>query len=307
MKRLVVLSSAFVFVVTISALFGIRNIGRAESSDAAVLETASFKSPVVMNGDKYCGTDDRPETISAQENDRAAKLKQRATRSAVAQQNVTGGLVNVYFHVVTDGTNGDLRQNDIDGQMRVLNNAYAPWGWAFNLAGVDRTVNADWFNDCYANEKPMKNALHQGTAQDLNIYSCVPGAYLGYATFPSSYRGQPLQDGVVILYSSLPHGSETNYNEGDTATHEVGHWFGLYHTFQNGCSKNGDYVDDTPAEKTPAFECPIGRDTCTGSKYPGIDPVENFMDYTFDSCMFQFTAGQDARMDEMFTLYRTGQ
>ena len=59
---------------------------------------------------------------------------------------------------MTDGAKGDLRQNDIDAQMRVLNNAYAPWGWAFNLAGVDRTVNADWFNDCYANEKPMKNA-----------------------------------------------------------------------------------------------------------------------------------------------------
>jgi hypothetical protein len=260
-----------------------------------------------MKGDKYCGTDDRPETIAAQENDRASKIKQRTTRGLTAPQNVSGGLVDVHFHVVTDGTNGDLRQSDIDAQMRVLNNAYAPWGWAFNLASVDRTVNTTWFNDCYANDKPMKTALHLGTAQDLNIYSCTPGDFLGFSTFPNSYRGQPKLDGVVILYSSLPHGTETNYNEGDTATHEVGHWFGLYHTFQNGCSKNGDYVDDTPAERSPAFECPIGRDTCEGSKYPGVDPVENFMDYTFDSCMFQFTAGQNARMDEMFTLYREGQ
>lgn len=307
MKRIFFIAGVLMVAIAAVASLSYRYVSHAESADAASTKPTSFKSPIVMKGDKFCGTDDRPETIAAQENDRAVKLKQRRSAGLAAQQSVTGGLVNVYFHVITDGTDGDLRQAEVDAQMRVLNNAYAPWGWAFNLAGVDRTVNAGWFNDCYSNEKPMKNALHQGTGQDLNIYSCVPGPYLGYATFPSSYRGQPSQDGVVILYSSLPHGSEANYNEGDTATHEVGHWFGLYHTFQNGCSKNGDYVDDTPAEKSPAFECPIGRDTCTGSKYPGVDPVENFMDYTYDSCMFQFTAGQDARMDEMFTLYRAGQ
>jgi hypothetical protein len=306
MKRLYFLFAALAFAVVALALFGIRSASRAESTIAAAPEITSFKSPIVVKGDKYCGTDDRPTIIAAQENDRSARLKQRAAAGLTADQNVTGGVVHVYFHVVTDGTNGDLRQNDIDAQMRVLNNAYAPWGWAFNLAGVDRTVNAEWFNDCYSNAKSMKNALHEGTAQDLNIYSCTPGPYLGFATFPSSYRSQPNLDGVVILYSSLPHGSETNYDEGDTATHEVGHWFGLYHTFQGGCSKNGDYVGDTPAERSPAFECPVGRDTCTGIKYPGLDPIENFMDYTYDSCMFQFTAGQDARMDEMFTLYRAG-
>ena len=306
MKRLYFLFAAFTIAAIALALFGMRSIGRAESTNASTPEAPSVKSPIVMKGDRYCGTDDRPETISAQENDRAAKINQRRAAGLTADQNVAGGLVNVYFHVITDGTNGDLRQNDIDAQMRVLNDAYAPWGWAFDLASVDRTVNVTWFNDCYSNEKPMKKALHQGTAQDLNIYSCVPGPYLGYSTFPSSYRSKPDLDGVVILYSSLPHGSETNYNEGDTAKNEVGHWFGLYHTFQNGCSRNGDYVDDTPAERSPAFECPIGRDTCTGSRYPGLDPVENFMDYTYDSCMFEFTSGQDARMDEMFTLYRAG-
>jgi hypothetical protein len=208
--------------------------------------------------------------------------------------------------VITDGSNGEIRSSDISAQMRVLDNAYAPWQWSFQLAGTDYTNNAEWFNDCYSNERAMKEALHQGSADDLNIYTCVPGPYLGYARFPSSYSSQPEMDGVVLLYSSLPRGGEPNYDEGDTATHEVGHWFGLYHTFQGGCSKNGDYVDDTPAERSPAFECPIGRDTCTGAKNPGLDPIENFMDYTFDSCMFQFTSGQDARMDEMFSIYRSG-
>ena len=303
MKRMYLLAGVLGLGALGFAAFGTDYIGNAMS--VAGDETAAKQKVLVVAGDRYCGTDDRPAIVSAQENDRAAKIKQRAARGEAA--NVTGGVVNVYFHVVTDGTNGNLKDSEIDSQMRVLNNAYAPWGWAFNLVATDRTVNAGWFNDCYSSEKPMKNALHRGTATDLNIYTCVPGPYLGYATFPSSYNGQPLQDGVVILYSSLPHGGEPNYEEGDTATHEVGHWFGLYHTFQNGCSKNGDYVDDTPAERSPAFECPLGRDTCAGAKYPGLDPIENFMDYTYDSCMFQFTAGQDARMDEMFTTYRLGQ
>jgi hypothetical protein len=180
-------------------------------------------------------------------------------------------------------------------------------GLDVQYASVDRTANDTWFamEPGTTAERDAKAALRQGTADDLNIYTANPGGgLLGWATFPSSYGTRPLQDGIVILFSSIPGGSASPYNLGDTATHEVGHWMGLYHTFQGGCSNKNDYIGDTPAERSPAFGCAVSRDSCPR---PGLDPIENFMAYTDDACMFQFTAGQDQRMDAQFSTYRFGQ
>ena len=254
----------------------------------------------------HCGTYSPTEDEIKDINAHTAKLKSLEPSNATP---VTGGVISVYVHVINKGTgvaNGDVPAGDITAQINVLNAAYASTGWSFNLVATDRTTNATWFNKCdaTATEKALKKALRKGTAADLNLYTCNPGGgLLGWATFPSSYTSAPSMDGVVILFSSFPNGSAAPYNLGDTATHEIGHWMGLYHTFQGGCTATGDSVSDTPAESSAAFGCPVGRDTCSAA---GVDPITNFMDYSDDSCMNQFTAGQDARMDSQFSTYRYG-
>jgi hypothetical protein len=195
----------------------------------------------------------------------------------------------------------------IQDQMNVLNSAFAGTGWSFALVATDTTINSTWYTMAPNStaEAQAKAALRQGSADDLNLYfTGIGGGLLGWATFPSSYTAAPSMDGVVLLNATMPGGTAAPYNLGDTATHEVGHWMGLYHTFQNGCNnRTGDYVSDTSAERSPAYGCPTGRDTCSGG---GPDPITNFMDYTDDACMTNFTSGQDGRMDAQFSLYRYG-
>ncbi len=216
--------------------------------------------------------------------------------------------IPVAFHVVYKQrrgvTSGAVSQSQAQDQIDVLNSAFAGTGFQFYLASFDSTKNNKWFSKCYNSgpESQMKNALAIDPAHNLNIYTCEPsGGILGYAYLPSSFPESNNLHGVVLLHSSLPGGSAAPYNLGDTGTHEVGHYLGLDHTFANGCSSPGDGVADTPYEASPAFGCPVGRDTCASA---GQDPIYNFMDYTDDACMDEFTAGQSALMQAQVALYK---
>jgi Pregnancy-associated plasma protein-A len=222
--------------------------------------------------------------------------------------------VPVYFHVVTpDGVTGNVTLSQINAEIRVMNAGFSgaeggvDTGFRFRLAAVDRTVNATWFNAGPGTqaEHDMKQALKQGGANALNYYSTTAGAYLGWAYFPSIVESSSSYlDGIVVDWESMP-GTSTRYagqyDLGKTGTHEAGHWINLHHTFDGGCNKFGDFVDDTPAQRIATFGCPEGQDSCP---QPGLDPIHNYMDYSFDSCYTQFTAGQAARMQDAWLFWR---
>lgn len=165
----------------------------------------------------------------------------------------------------------------------------------------------------------MKTALRAGTYSSLNIYFqsnlSAPGAaydpssfLLGYCQMPTSATSTSclsslghnttdsgctstsyaptsyVSDGCNVLAATMPGGAMQDFNQGKTAVHEVGHWFGLLHTFEgNSCASTdkGDFVDDTPQEMTATDGCPAGKDSCPGSK--GLDPIGNYMDYSNDA------------------------
>ncbi|MFM8944773.1 MAG: zinc metalloprotease [Actinomycetota bacterium] len=266
----------------------------------------------------------------------AATLRRReadGTLSAFLQETAiiaaAGITVPVYVHVLYASRTGtpNVTEAQVTAQIAVLNAAYGGGNPATKPDGTNANANVTFVlsdangataglidfqnNSKWASLKPgsggerdAKTKLRIGGANALNVYTADLGrSLLGWATFPSDYAANPKMDGVVIDYRSLPSGSYTNYNEGDTATHEVGHWMGLYHTFQGGCT-GGGVVHEVAAEASANYGCPASPrpDSCTA---PGSDPIYNFMDYTYDSCMYLFTAGQVTRMQTLWNQFRT--
>lgn len=135
-----------------------------------------------------------------------------------------------------------------------------------------------------------------------------PQNFIGYAQFPESNlpglensSSDPLTDGIVLNYRDIgsiddgPFDLETQYNKGRTATHEIGHFFGLRHLWGDGssCGPPGDYVDDTPEQSSSTNGCPAHPQTsCSNAKM-----FQNYLDYTNDACMNLFTTGQIGRME----------
>lgn len=236
----------------------------------------------------------------------------------------TGGKIPVFFHESRPTSTATVTSTQLANQISHLNTTFSGTGYTFYQVGWNYITSSTYANarqgtsdetnmkSAFYNHSSAANYRHNGA---LHFYLCTnprrsDGAgLLGWATFPTSYSGSSdYRDGVVIQTGSLPGGSTTNYNQGDTATHEIGHWMGLYHTFQDGCgtgnnTTSGDRVSDTPAQASPTSGCPSSRNSCTSIS--GNDPIHNFMDYSYDSCLYQFTTGQDSRMDSLCTSYRT--
>jgi hypothetical protein len=251
-------------------------------------------------------------------------LPRRETRPSFVARNVEPRLPNlieipVYAHVITGKHKGERKAvsgRRIRNLVTILNKGMSAWQssqsagtrYRFTVKKIDRTRREGWYHAFFngPRDRAMKNKLHVGNARTLNLYLNGGGPrnnpVLGWARFPWQYASAPKLDGVSVNVASLPGGRASGYNLGDTLIHETGHWLGLFHTFEGGCGEPGDMVADTPAEDEPSFYCQTTRDTCTAD--PGLDPVRNFMDYSQDACMNQFTPGQVRRMDTAFEKWR---
>jgi hypothetical protein len=240
-------------------------------------------------------------------------------------------VIQVVFHIIkkADGT-GDIPPALIHSQIDVLNedfNAQAgtPGGPGTNTkilfvlakfapngqptTGIEVITNDAYFTDPGDMlPNPMKAALRWDPTRYLNIYTNDAAGNLGYAKFPQQHAGA-IEDGVVLrwLVVGRPSLGAPPYNLGRTATHEVGHYLGLFHTFHEQCGldvlpyESGDRIADTNPEEAENRGCTPSASTCLGG---GMIPIENYMNYSDDSCMDRFTPEQTNRMRCALINYR---
>ncbi|WP_281847238.1 T9SS-dependent choice-of-anchor J family protein [Olleya namhaensis] len=173
------------------------------------------------------------------------------------------------------------------------------------LTGSGTTAN-EITNDLVNQVEALKPSSIWDASLYMNMWSVKfnNGGLLGYAQFPG---GAANTDGVVSRHDSFGSNDAAgvtisgDFNLGRTMTHEVGHFLGLLHTFQGGCTGTGanagDFCADTPAVASDTSNgsiCNTGNDSCPSD--PGLDMVENYMDYSTDACMDTFTLDQKARV-----------
>ena len=205
---------------------------------------------------------------------------------------------------------GLVSTEDIEAQTAVLNNVYNEFGYSFYINSIDSAVNAGWYyatdshkyeTDPWDNDDQflaMTEAMTVDVLNSINYFWTGASMTAGLGVYPWSFSEDDPRHGIYCANYTIPGGSYP-YTEGYTGVHEVGHYFGLHHTFENGCSNPGDSVDDTPYQSSANTGCPSAPYSC-GSN----DDVGNYMDYMDDVCMTHFTTGQQDRIQWALETYR---
>ncbi len=219
--------------------------------------------------------------------------------------------IEIRFHHITHGARGRIKKNQREKQISLLNKAFSGANLTFKYSEskVQFIDNYNWYfmGHGSASEREAKTSLGLDTKKYLNFYTGgLVSGLLGWATFPFDLAGDPLMDGVVVLDESLPGGNASPYNLGMTGVHEVGHWLGLYHTFQDGCDRIGDHVPDTPAHRDANYGTPDRGKPHNACKTDEYAPIHNYMNYVDDAWMEELTSAQEVRIKEQIMMYRTG-
>lgn len=287
---------------------------------------------------KQCGTDilwdkhaeQNPELLKVRETANELALYSGPLRKA---DDTTVKIIPVVFHVLHTYGAENISKEQIEEQILTLNEAFrkknrdtinisplfkdlaADARVEFRLAKKDpngnctdgilriyttQTTNA-WDNVKSISRWDNKKYLNIWVVKSINSQGVSNGIIAGFAQFPWEASSAASTDGIVVDYRYVGRGK-------NTLVHEAGHYFGLFHTFQDGCSGSnclysGDRICDTPPVLKANFGCNKGINTCATDNPNLPDMIENYMDYT--DCTYMFTKGQKERMDNMFVNYRS--
>jgi hypothetical protein len=278
-----------------------------------------------INAQHDCGTHEI--YLEMMENDPVFRKKQEQSKKRSISRSMVQNLVTipVVVHVVYNIEEENLSDEQIYSQIDVLNEDFQyiipdslMWSevagnpemefclatrdkYGNSTCGITRTyTDSTVFRIQTSVKDESTGGISGWPATDyLNIFICDIANVRGYATFPDA---EDSIDGVVLDYLSVGRGeefifSDPRFNLGRTGTHEVGHWLRLSHIWGDGNCDIDDGISDTPSAPGPNNGCAVGSPACSEDS---LMMVQNYMDYSDDSCMYLFTLGQVNLMRKAF-------